>query len=291
MNPIATRPAARAKSRSPLGGLGSLWRPSLVAATLLLAACTPSAPPVQPTSAPTSSAPTGKSQAAPSPQPAASPQAAASPKAASSVAGGPLTRATSEEWTRVLAAARQEGVVNCGCPPRPDFSRILKEGFEAAYPGIRLEVTAAPLPEFPVRVSKEQQAGQYLWDVYMFGPSSDVFDLKNAGGFESLRDYMVGPDIGDDTVWEGGIDRGFLDREKKYVFGFWHNVSGRLAINRDGQARLAKELVQNSARKDVAPGDPPNLPQPGVSYWPSQAEASQDEVVRPAQRLARELLP
>src|SRR5213080_2879909 len=127
-------------------GSSTSWRSGaalpLVALALVLAACAP-------TAAPTSE----RAPAAAAPAPPASPA----------------------DWSAIVAAAKGEGVVNCACPPRPDFSRIIKDGFETANPGIQLEVTAAPLPEFPVRVGKEQDAGMYLWDVYMFGPGPEVF--------------------------------------------------------------------------------------------------------------------
>src|SRR5262249_1733964 len=137
------------------------------------------------------------------------------------------------DWSAVLEAARKEGVVVCGCPPRPDFTRVLKEGFEAAYPGIVLEASAAPLPEFWVRVEKEQDAGQYLWDVYAFGVTLEMFGLKNKGGLAPTREYMIGPDVGTDADWEGGFDARFMDREKKYIFTFWRNAQNQLSINRD----------------------------------------------------------
>ena len=59
------------------------------------------------------------------------------------------------DWTTVEAAKR-EGVVKCACPPRREFALAFKNGFEAAYPGITLEITAATLPAFPLRAAKEQ---------------------------------------------------------------------------------------------------------------------------------------
>ena len=122
----------------------------------------------------------GCAPAAPSAQPAA-------PSAPAASAQAPT------DWATIVEAGKKEGVVVCGCPPRPDFTQLIKDGFEAAYPGIRLEATAAPLPDYWVRVEKEQDAGQYLWDVYTFGASIEVFDVKNKGGLAPLRDYMVGP--------------------------------------------------------------------------------------------------
>jgi len=82
------------------------------------------------------------------------------------------------DWKTVLEAAKREGTVKCACPPRRDFALAFKKGFEDAFPGMTLELTAATLPEFPMRVAKEQAAKMFLWDVYTFGPGAEIFDLK-----------------------------------------------------------------------------------------------------------------
>jgi iron(III) transport system substrate-binding protein len=160
----------------------------------------------------------------------------------------------------VIEAARREGVVECACPPRPDYARIIKEQFEAAVPGIRLETSPATLPDIWARVEKEQQVGQYLWDVYMFGPTIEMFALKDKGGFESFRDYMVGPDVGAESDWEGGYERAFLDREGKYVFAFWLNITSDLSVNRDqlpdARLRTFDDLLSPDLRGKIVWQDP-----------------------------------
>ena len=85
----------------------------------------------------------------------------------------------------------------------PDYASIIKDHFEAAVPGIRLK---APPPLCPIsgRASRRSNRPGDLWDIYMFGPTIEMFALKDKGGFESFRDYMVVPDVGDESVWEGG---------------------------------------------------------------------------------------
>jgi iron(III) transport system substrate-binding protein len=189
----------------------------------------------------------GCAPAAPSTQPAV-------PSAPAAAAQAPA------DWAAIVEAGRKEGVVICGCPPRPDFTQLIKDGFEAAYPGIRLEATAAPLPDFWVRVEKEQDAGQYLWDVYAFGASIEVFQVKNKGGLAPLRDYMIGPDVGTDADWEGGLDAHFIDRERQYVFGFWNNVTNQISVNRDllptAQVSSFQDLTDPAYRGKIVWQDP-----------------------------------
>jgi iron(III) transport system substrate-binding protein len=179
---------------------------------------------------------------------------------AGAAAAGQTTPAAGVDWSAVVEAARREGVVECACPPRPDYARIIKEQFEAAVPGIRLETSPATLPDIWARVEKEQQVGQYLWDVYMFGPTIEMFALKDKGGFESFRDYMVGPDVGAESDWEGGYERAFLDREGRYVFAFWLNVTSDLSVNRDqlpdARLRTFDDLLSPDYRGKIVWQDP-----------------------------------
>ena len=124
------------------------------------------------------------------------------------VGSGASQQPPADDWAAIVEAARREGVVQCACPPRPDYARLIKDNFEQASPGIRFEPSPATLPDIWARVEKEQAAGQFLWDVYMFGPTVEMFALKDRGGFESFRDYMVGPDVGTESVWDGGCGRG-----------------------------------------------------------------------------------
>jgi len=136
------------------------------------------------------------------------------------------------DWKTVLEAAKREGTVKCACPPRRDFALAFKKGFEDAFPGMTLELTAATLPEFPMRVAKEQAAKMFLWDVYTFGPGAEIFDLKTKGGLESLWDYLVLPEVLNDSAWIGGIKDRFLDIEQRHIFGMFFTISTG-SINRD----------------------------------------------------------
>jgi hypothetical protein len=141
------------------------------------------------------------------------------------------------DWKTVVEAAKREAVVKCACPPRREFALAFKKGFEDAYPGITLEITAATLPAFPLRVAKEQSAKMFLWDVYTFGPGAEIFDLKNKGGLESMWDYLTLPEVLNDSAWIGGVKDRFLDVEQKHIFGMFFTISTG-TINRDAAPDL-----------------------------------------------------
>src|SRR5262245_40290733 len=212
-------------ARQPLA-----WAAVVATALLVLAGCTPAS----------SSAPPAKTtDSAPA-------RASSSPSAPSSGAAAAPT-----DWSAIVEAARQEGVVQCACPPRPDYTKLIKDNFEQANPGIQVEASPATLPDIWARVEKEQEAGQYLWDVYMFGPTIEMFALKNKGGFESWRDFMVGPDVGSESLWDGGWDAAFLDNEKKYIFAFWRNITSNITINHDLLPNAQVHSVDDLLKPDL----------------------------------------
>jgi iron(III) transport system substrate-binding protein len=163
------------------------------------------------------------------------------------------------DWKAVVEAAKREGTVKCACPPRREFALAFKKGFEEAYPGITLEITAAALPAFPLRVAKEQTAKMFLWDVYTFGPGAEIFDLKNKGGLESLWDYMSLPELLNDSAWVGGIKDRFLDVEQKHIFGMFYTISTG-SINRDALPDLKiksfDELLSPALKGKLVSVDP-----------------------------------
>jgi iron(III) transport system substrate-binding protein len=163
------------------------------------------------------------------------------------------------DWNATVEAAKREGVVKCACPPRREFALAFKKGFEDAYPGITLEITAAALPAFPLRVAKEQSAKMFLWDVYTFGPGAEIFDLKNKGGLESLWGYMSLPEVLSDSAWIGGIKDRFLDVEQKHIFGMFYTISTG-SINRDALPDLKiksfEELLSPALKGKLVAVDP-----------------------------------
>ena len=163
------------------------------------------------------------------------------------------------DWKAVVEAAKREGMVKCACPPRREFAVAFKKGFEDAYPGITVEITAAASPAFPLRVAKEQAAKMFLWDIYTFGPGAEIFDLKNKGGLESMWDYLSLPEVLNDSAWIGGIKDRFLDVEQKHIFGMFYTTSTG-TINRDAvpdlKIRSFEDLLSPALKGKLVSVDP-----------------------------------
>jgi ABC-type Fe3+ transport system substrate-binding protein len=132
--------------------------------------------------------------------------------------------AQDKEWKQVVDQAGKEGRLLLAGPPVPIVRDFILKEFQKAYPDIKVELTAAVLPQFPARVEAERKAGKYLWDVYFWGPGPEVYRLANAGIFVPLQQMLMLPDVVKPDVW-GGWENTFLDKGNKYLFSFWNELS------------------------------------------------------------------
>lgn len=143
----------------------------------------------------------------------------------------PLVARAQTAWEKTLAAAKKEGrIVVAGPPPAGHREALMK--FQQAFPDIRLEITGMDLGTLDTRLGREREVNQYLWDVVVSGFGPLVFNKQIPGGwFDPLRPAVVLPDVLDDSKWLGGFDAGFLDKGKKYPYGFALYVTGTVYVN------------------------------------------------------------
>src|SRR5207253_9793708 len=151
-------------------------------------------PAAAPSTAPAASSPVAKPSAAVAP-----PSAAAAPSSAAVAPGG-------AEWDALVAAAKREGKITCGCPPIPPVKDLIIREFSAAFPGIELDYQPGALPQFTSKVTSERAAGQFLQDIYFWGLSIENFQLSDANVFDPLVPALVHPEVKDEKVW-GGWDK------------------------------------------------------------------------------------
>jgi iron(III) transport system substrate-binding protein len=199
----------------------TLWRTVVLSVALLLAACGPTAAP-----APASG---GAPAAAPAKPAAAPAQPAAAPPAAS---GGAAQDTSAAEWDRTLAAAKQEGKVHVAGAPGAGYREAMRD-FEARYPDVTLEYQGISPAEFVARFNQERRADQYLWDVYITGPTTFDITAKHDGDLLPLRPALLLPEVRNENVWFDGFNGAFLDSEKQYVFSFQAESTPQAYVNRD----------------------------------------------------------
>ena len=160
--------------------------------------------------------------AAPSARPAAS--SAAAPVAA------PAQAADSAEWEQILAAARREGKVVVAGPPQPAEREVLMR-FRQAYPDITLEYSGILAQDLAARMEAERAAGSYLWDLAIGGVSTQYAYIPR-GFYQPFRPVLVLPEVRDESNWLGGIDGGFSDLGKTYIWSFTSYITNLLKVNR-----------------------------------------------------------
>jgi iron(III) transport system substrate-binding protein len=118
------------------------------------------------------------------------------------------------DWQKLLAAARQEGVVVVAMSPSQARRNFFLKQWKQDYPDIELSLTNAPRSFVPQLVA-ERSAGKFLWDVYAGGPNTGISLIK-AGLLDPLMPELVLPE-NQDLADFGGADDAFFDPEKKYL--------------------------------------------------------------------------
>src|SRR5207237_175140 len=123
------------------------------------------------------------------------------------------------KWDKVLADAKKEGKVSVAGPPGTAYRDVMR-GFEKKYPEIALEFQSFTPSNFTARFSKERQAAQYLWDVYVTGPTGFDISAKKAGELDPIRPFFILPELLDEKASFGGFDKPFWIRKKNIFLRF-----------------------------------------------------------------------
>ena len=171
-------------------------------------------------------------------------------------------------WNDVVKAANAEGEVDVHGGPGEMFRHIMVDGFHRAYPQVKVNFSGLSGRDAIPKIVREREAGIYSLDVYNGGTSSVLQSLKPIGAFEPLRPAFILPEVLDDKAWLGGLDGGWIDKEKKYVFGFEATVTPMLSVNWDFVSHDKLKTYEDLLRPEFAGKivwDDPRLPGQGVS--------------------------
>lgn len=217
---------------------------------LLVASCAPAAAP-SPTAVPAK--PTATSAPA-APKPAASPTAVAGTPAAKPAASAEWKA----EWDKVVAAAKKEGKVSVVFSTG-DLYRNAAMEFRKPYPEITLEYSGMKGSDFGPRILAERGGGQYLWDVHVGGAQTSIRQLMPNGVLDPVKPALILPEVLDDSKWLLGLDRVWMDKDKKHVFGFEAGLQVTVFVNRDmvPESELSKhdQLLDPKWKGKIVSGD------------------------------------
>jgi ABC-type Fe3+ transport system substrate-binding protein len=123
------------------------------------------------------------------------------------------------DWDATIAAASKEGALVLSVPSGRAWRDALAK-FSDDYPEIKTEMTPVASRDFWPRILKEQEAGQYLWDLRIGGVDAPAYDMKDKGELAPVRPLFVLPEITDEKSWGAGFDGLFLDKEKQFFPAF-----------------------------------------------------------------------
>ncbi|HSC40662.1 MAG TPA: extracellular solute-binding protein [Candidatus Binatia bacterium] len=107
-----------------------------------------------------------------------------------------------DEWKKIVEAAKKEGKIVAGGPPTAVLRKQFKETFESRF-GVELELLSAPGPQNAQRAIAEFKAGVKYFDV-LHGGSGTLELLKNENMLAPFMDYVVLPEVKDPKQWWGG---------------------------------------------------------------------------------------
>jgi iron(III) transport system substrate-binding protein len=168
------------------------------------------------------------------------------------VAAGSAPTGWQFEWDKTLAAARQEGTVVVSGPPGADQRKAIADGFQAAYPDIKIEYTASRGTEIISKVVQERQAGQYQWDVIIASTSPTIFSFKPINALAPLRDALINPELSQDSTWLHGFEDGFTDDDKTSLYAPFGATTTVGYVNRDCLPETAFNSAQDLKSPNLA---------------------------------------
>ncbi len=178
-----------------------------------------------------------------------------------------VPRAWADTWDETVKAAIAEGEVDVHGGPGELFHHILTDGFRKAYPQIKVNFNGLSGRDAIPKIVRERAGGVYTVDVYVGGSSSLLQSLKPINAFEPIRPALILPEVVDDKAWYGGLDGGWVDRDKKFIFGFEATVTETTMVNRDFVSRDILSSYDDLLSPKVAGKivfDDPRLPGPGL---------------------------
>jgi len=127
--------------------------------------------------------------------------------------------AAADDWEKIVAAANKEGEISISASSSELLRQVLTT-FSQDYPGIKVSYQSGALRDFWVKVDKEREVGQYLWDVRVGGVDASTYKAKDRGLLDPIPPLLVLPEVADSGRWLGGLNSMYGDKEKKHVLVF-----------------------------------------------------------------------
>jgi iron(III) transport system substrate-binding protein len=121
------------------------------------------------------------------------------------------------EWDALVAAAKKEGEVTMFQSGNPGRRQWLINRWKKDFTDIKIDPTMLVGSAMLHRIKVEREAGKYLWDLSIGGPTS-LYPTIRDGLLDPLLPELVLPEVKDEKVW-GGWQGAFYDEDRKYILG------------------------------------------------------------------------
>ena len=162
-------------------------------------------------------------------------------------------------WDRTLEAAKKDGTIVIYGATGSGIRRSLTEGFEKAYPFLKVEYFPSEAGPLAARITAEHKAQRYDVDVLLTSTTATILTLKPQGVLEPIKPALILPEVMDGKNWiKGGLD--FTDKEKQYNVAFFAGVKCFLGINTDlvgpQDIKSLNDLLDPKWKGKIATNDP-----------------------------------
>ena len=141
----------------------------------------------------------------------------------SSVAQGASGDNFDAQWSKLIAAAKKEGILGiaAGGAPSRQYRPVLAE-FQKKF-GIKPEVSTGGARDTINRVLAERKAGRYSFDVALISVRINNQRLVPSGSLVPMAPLLMHPEVIDVSKWYGG-KHWYGDKDLKYTF-IYHAAS------------------------------------------------------------------
>jgi iron(III) transport system substrate-binding protein len=165
-----------------------------------------------------------------------------------------------QEWAQLVAETKKEGRVVVAEVTGATARKVLKDEFEAKFSQIHVEYSGLTGREIGPRILAERRAGKKLWDVYIGGPNTPISVFKPIGALLNLHPAFVLSDVKENRYWHDGLDFGFTDHERRYVYAYTANIRPPVWVNQTGipsrEFSHPRQFLDPKFRGKIAMNDP-----------------------------------
>jgi iron(III) transport system substrate-binding protein len=183
-----------------------------------------------------------------------------------------FAQGASAVWQQTLKAATTEGNLVIVGPPAPQYREALI-AFQKHFPQIKVEYVGPSLRDFSPRILTERKMEQFFWDVLVGGAETPNLHLKPAGVLDPLEPALMLPEVLNDSAWLGGFNDGWMDREKRYIYGVTGTVNAQVLVDRsiisEEQLNRVEDLVAPKWKGKISWQEPraPGGGSAAAGYW------------------------